>query len=144
MPSEDEDVYAEGTLDDRLRKLINRRVPARVKKPPTRRKARDEEEVDVTRLSELSHTELVLISQRAGYRDASRQLPREDLIDLILGALDAPEDVLAPYRKAIHTFVTQNEIMVSGMPCDLDCPNCTHHWVVECFADNRDLVEDPE
>lgn len=129
------------SLDERLRNLINKRMPSRRKKPRKHRKTKDERDVDVTRLHELSETELVLIAQRAGYETASRQTPRDELIDLILGSTEPPEDALGPIREKIHRFVQSIDIMASTMPCDLDCPNCTHHWVVECYTDNRDLVE---
>jgi hypothetical protein len=129
------------TTDERLRKLINRRVPSRLKKPRKRRKTKDENEIDVTRLDELSETELVAIAHQMGFETVSRQIPAEDIIDIILGGVDSPQDPLLPVREGIHDFVQKNEIMVASLPCDLDCPNCTHHWVVECFTDNRDLVD---
>lgn len=130
------------STDERLKRLINRVAPSRLKQPRKRRQTKDERDIDVTRLHEVSHTELVSIAQRAGYDTVSRQLPPDDLIDIILGAAEPPQDALAPVRERIHQFVQAERVMVSSMPCDLDCPNCPHHWVVECYTDNRDLVDD--
>lgn len=112
-----------------------------MKKPRKRRKTKDENDIDVTRLTEVSDTELVTIANQMGYETVSRQLPRDDIIDIILGSVEPPQDPLLPIREGTHNFVQKNEVMVASLPCDLDCPNCTHHWVVECFTDNRDLVD---
>lgn len=129
------------TVEDRLSRLINKAMPQKMRKPRKRRKTKDEREIDVTRLAEVSDTELVLIAQRMGYETVSRQMPSEDIIDIILGAINSPEDVLTPVRETIYAFVKANAIMVSTMPCDLNCPACPHHMVVECYSTNRDLVE---
>ena len=128
--------------DELLKKLLAREEP---KKPvTTRRKRTKEPPIDMTRLGELCESELVLIAHSAGHDTASRQLLREDLIALISGELDKPSDALEQQRQLLHAFVKRHPVMVSQMPCGLDCPRCDHHTVVECFVSNRDLVEKGE
>ncbi len=135
------DFQSKRSVDDRLRSLIDRPDRA-VKKQKPRRRKKNEYDIDVTRLDGLSESELVVIAQMAGYHKASRHLHRDDLINLILGEADDCLDVLAPAREMIYAYVKANErIMRSQMPCDLHCPTCPHHQVVECFTANRDLVE---
>jgi hypothetical protein len=128
--------------DELLKKLLARGEP---KKPvTTRRKRTKEAPIDTTRLGELCESELVLIAHSAGHAAASRQLLREDLISLILGELNDPVDALETPRRLLHEFVKKHPVMVSQMPCGLDCPHCDHHTVVECFVSNRDLIEKGE
>jgi hypothetical protein len=85
----------------------------------------------------MSVSELVEVARLAGYEHASRQLLPEDLIALILGELDDPEDPLASIRAKIFDFVDGNQrILRSQMRCDLYCPACPHNMVVECYTDN--------
>jgi hypothetical protein len=130
------------SIDERLNSLLQRKPARKRKKPARYRPKRGETAVDITKLQQLNETELVTIAREAGYESASRQLLREDLIDLILGERDVPSDPLEGPRRKIYSYVKGNErIMPSQMPCDLHCPTCPHHQVVECFTVNRDMVE---
>ncbi|NDF15953.1 hypothetical protein EB061_11640, partial [bacterium] len=71
--------------DDRLKKLVAKQP----KKPssssePKKPKKSTEPVIDLALIDQMSESELVEISQLMGLQ-ASRQMPREDLIDLILG-----------------------------------------------------------
>jgi len=98
--------------------------------------------VDVTRLHEASHTELVQLAHKAGYPDVSRQVLEEDIIALLLGEAAHVEDPLQEVRERTYDFVQGNRrIMASQLSCDLYCPGCPHHKVVECYTTNRDYVD---
>lgn len=130
------------SIDDRLRSLLSREAPAKKQRTVRRRKRKTDHVIDVTRLCDLSETELVAVAHLAGYKTASRQMLRDDLIALILGEADEPMDCLSGPRELTYAYVKANEaIMASMMPCDLHCPTCPHHQVVECYTTNRDLVE---
>ena len=130
------------SIDERLRDLLARASPKKKPKTVRRRKVKGDCEVDPTRLKELCETELVTIAHMVGYRHASRQMLPEDLIALILGQYDEPEDPLEVQRELLNAHVRGNaRIMASQMPCDLRCPTCPHHQLVECFFDNQNLVE---
>jgi hypothetical protein len=100
--------------------------------------------LDVLALDQANHTELVQIARELGHPHANRQVPQEDLIDLILGADFPVEDPLAEIREKIYAHVTGNSIMLSGLDCSVHCPTCPHDRVVACFAENSDLVLPPE
>jgi hypothetical protein len=130
------------SIDERLKALLAREAPTGLKKGRRPRKLKGHIPVDVTQLRGLCETELVAIARLVGYKHASRQMLPEDVITLILGEADEPLDSLSEPRGRIYTYVKANEsIMASLMPCDLHCPTCPHHQVVECFTVNRDLVE---
>jgi hypothetical protein len=132
------------SVDKRLLGLVNkpkRPAAAKPKKKKTK-KSSGEFSVDLSALPSLSESELVSIAHLVGYENASRGMHRDDLIDLIISGASDCDDVLAPIREVIYSFVKGNErIMRSQMPCDLHCPTCPHHQVVECFTTNRDLVD---
>jgi len=130
------------SIDDRLKDLLARKAPAKMKRPKKPKKPKGYLPLDLLRLGELCETELVEVAHVVGYPTASRQMLPEDLIALILGEADDPMDCLSTIRETVHTYVRENaSIMASMMPCDLHCPTCPHHQVVECFNVNRDLVE---
>lgn len=127
--------------DDRLKKLVAKTekkpkadVPKKVKKPA-------ETAIDFSRLHDMSESELVEIANLMGLQ-ASRQLTREDLIDIILCSRDTPHiDPVESMREKIHRYVSGNKIMVASMPCDLDCPNCPKRAVTACYTVNHDLFD---
>jgi hypothetical protein len=130
------------SIDERLKELLARTTPRKVRKGRKPKKPKGYTPIDPSCLAGLCETELVAIAHLAGYKTASRQMLPEDLISLILGEADEPTDCLAEPRGMIHSYVKVNtSIMASMMPCDLHCPTCPHHMVVECFTVNRDLVE---
>ena len=122
--------------DEHLKTLLEGKTRKRQKKP------KRNIPIDPSKLGDLCETEPVTIAKLVGYKNASRQLLREDLISLILGEMDAPVDCLQEPRTLIYAYVKANKsIMASLMRCDLHCPACPHHTVMECFTVNRDLVE---
>jgi hypothetical protein len=130
------------SIDERLKDLLARTATKTTRTGKKPRKPKGYTPIDTSNLEGLCETELVAIAKFAGYRTASRQMLPEDLISLILGEADEPIDCLAEPRGLLHSYVKANtSIMASMMPCDLHCPTCPHHMVVECFTVNRDLVE---
>ena len=101
-----------------------------------RRKKKEPFDLDLTRLEEASDTELVQIANYLGYDNASRQLHRDDLIDLILGEEINVEDPLQKIRDRTYAYVTahRRSISASAMNCDFYCPACPHNKVVECYT----------
>tara|TARA_R110002126_G_scaffold43113_11_gene123830 strand:- start:379 stop:597 length:219 start_codon:yes stop_codon:yes gene_type:complete len=69
----------------------------------------------------------------------------DDLIAIITGEAEEEPgiDILSSIRDSINTFVQGNRsiIAISQMRCDLQCLQCPHHQVVECYTVNQDLVE---
>lgn len=108
-----------------------------------KKKAEPPQTMDETRLTEMSHSELVQAAVLIGFVHASRQVSREGLIDLILGAAQhEPADPLAEIRVKTYAFVQGNRrLMISKMRCSLHCPTCPHHKVVECYTANHDIVD---
>jgi hypothetical protein len=131
------------SADERLRKLTAGASPPKKKtrRRPTK-KTPTAHPVDLTLLEEMSESELVAVARLVGYPTASRRLLPEDLISLILGEVDEPpEDPLVDIREKIFDFVDGNQrILRSQMSCDLHCPTCPHHKVVECYTVNQDKV----
>ncbi len=134
-----------GKLEARTTALENNMpTPA----PPTKKAPRTRKKkgpvtptIDVTKLDEMSHSELVSACRLLGHADVSRQIPPEDLQDLILGEPITVLDPLLEARRVIHEFVSGNTaLMHSSLKCDLKCLSCPHDQVMECFADNADLV----
>ena len=95
-------------------------------------------------MDEASHTELVQLARRGGYTHASRQIPREDLEELILGEHFDVEDPLEVIRERTYDYIKGNSLMLSTLQCMTHCPSCPHEMVVNCFATNSDLVLPPE
>ena len=91
-------------------------------------------------MGEASHSELVQLARRVGHTHASRQVPREDLEELILGADISIEDPLEYIREKTFEFINGNSLMLSTLSCSTHCPTCPYGGVVHCFATNSDLV----
>jgi hypothetical protein len=135
------------SIDDRLNSLRAIKPLPPKKKPKPRRKRRlrkGQFAIEPDRLDECSDTELVIIAERMGFENVSRQMLREDIISAILGdgVEDPAEDPVYEIRERIHTYVEDNRSMinVASMRCDLDCPNCPRLKVMGCFVDNQDQV----
>ncbi len=127
------------STDDRMRRLTKTRSTARRKKK--KKKGPADVDIDLSRLEEMNETELVSVAHMMGYRMASRQLLKEDLIALILGEREEPPDPIEEIRDRIWSFVDGNQrILRSQLTCDMHCPTCPHHQVVACFAANNDKV----
>lgn len=105
-------------------------------------------ELDLSRLDEMSDTELVQVARLLGFENASRAYHRDDLVAMVLGEVVTPEEVEDPLqeiREKIHNYVRGNRrIMVSMLMCDLHCPPCPHDKVVECYATNMDIIDNEE
>lgn len=127
--------------DDRLKKLVAKTEKKAPKtEAPKKPKKTAEPTLDFSQVNEMSESELVEIAHLMGLQ-ASRQLPREDLIDIILCARDTPHiDPVESMREKIHRYVSGNRIMVASMPCDLDCPSCPKRAVTACYTVNHDLL----
>lgn len=134
-------------LDERLRELIQRKAitPARKPRKQRKRKTKGSYDIDPTRLHLCSESELVAIAHHLGHETVSRAMSDDDIIEIILGESEAEPglDLLASIRETIHSYVNKNRSLISPaqMRCDLDCPNCPHQRVVECYTVNQDLVE---
>lgn len=131
--------------DDRLRKLlktVHSKEPEKVVRG--KKKEPRDLEIDMSRVGEMSESELVEVAHALGFETASRLLPRDELIDLVSFRRESPvpEDQVQKIRERTYQYVDGNRrIMPSGLPCDLDCPNCPSRRVVECYAVNSDLVD---
>lgn len=129
--------------DTRLQKLLGREetvLPEGKKRKPRRTKYPS---IDVSTLHELSESELVEIARLTGHEAASRQLPREEIIDLILGARDEPEDPIETIRMRIYDWTRRfrRTLNISQFRCDLDCPNCPDGITTACYAENHTRIE---
>lgn len=128
--------------DDRLKKLLAVKDKEKASPKPKKPKKSSEPVVDLSKINDMSESELVEIAHLMGIAAASRQLPREELVDLILGMRETPlEDPIAGIRERTHRYVQTNRVMVSQLPCDLDCPKCPVREVVACYAVNNDLFD---
>ena len=108
-------------------------------------KKQTEPQIDLTELAEMNDSELVEVARLVGYPAASRMIPRDDLISLILGEIDEVADPIAGVRQRMYAFVQGNKTMITGkFDCDFYCPGCPHPKVVECYSDNHDLADDVE
>lgn len=128
--------------DDRLRKLL-RAKDASTKPKPRKKVGAEVEDIDISKIEEMSESELVELAHAVGYETATRQLLREELIDLILGGRQTiPEDPVQSIRERTWAYVEKNtRIMRSQMPCDLDCLNCPSRTVLVCYTVNHDYVD---
>jgi hypothetical protein len=100
---------------------------------------------DLGRIDDMSHTELVQACRDLGHAEASRQLLREDLIEILVGGEMAVEDPLESVRREIHSFVQGNKTLLEApLKCDRNCPVCPHDMVVECYTDNNDKIGELE
>ena len=108
------------------------------------RKKKNTWTLDLARLDELNHTELVQVARKIGYTEATRQVPKEDLIDMIFGDELDIEDPVDEIRDVIHTYIQGNQVLLSTLHCTTHCPTCPHERVINCFASNSDLVLPPD
>lgn len=108
-----------------------------------KKKAEPPQTIDETQLTKMSHSELVQAAVLFGFPHASRQVSRDDLIDIILGVTQhEPVDPLAEIRSKTYAFVQGNRrLMISKMRCSLHCPTCPHHLVMGCYTANHDIVD---
>ena len=105
----------------------------------------DEFDLDMSKLPLMSNSELAQICARIGFPNASRSLHRDDLIGLIAGDEIDIEDPLSEQRENTFAFVSNNrKMLTSVLTCDMHCPTCPHHQVIECWSDNKDLVSGRE
>ena len=101
----------------------------------------DEFDLDLGKIPLMSNTELVQICNRIGFTSASKSLHRDDLINLLVGEEVNVDDPLEEQRAKTFDFVSNNKKMLTSvLTCDMHCPTCPHHQVVECWSDNKDLV----
>ena len=135
------------SLDDRLKQLLATSpvVPRKKLRNPKKKKFKEDFAFDPTQLSELSESELVTIAHHLGYAKVSRAYTREDIVEIINGTVgeDSMPDVLSEVRETIHRHITEQagRVSAAALRCDMNCPVCPHHMVVECYTTNRDLVE---
>lgn len=128
--------------DDRLKKLVAKQTKkTATDAAPKKPKKSSDPVIDFTLLDQMSESELVEVANLMGL-SASRQLPRDELMDIILCTRDTPHvDPVESMREKIHRYVSGNRIMVASMPCNLDCPNCPKRAVTACYTVNHDLFE---
>ncbi|MEC8306399.1 MAG: hypothetical protein VXZ72_00870 [Chlamydiota bacterium] len=101
----------------------------------------DEFDLDLGKIPLMSDTELVQICNRIGFTSASKALHRDDLVNLLVGEEVNVDDPLEEQRTKTFDFVSNNKKMLTSvLTCDMHCPTCPHHQVVECWSDNKDLV----
>ena len=135
------------SLEERITALEEEQELAQTRTPNfkemAKRRKQKEPDIDLTKLDEMSDSELVAAALLVGHEHASRAIVREDLIALILGEVDEIEDVLQPIREKTYNFVKGNRsVMKSLVDCDMYCPACPHHKVVDCYTDNHDIVDE--
>jgi hypothetical protein len=106
-----------------------------------RKKKADEICLDFTLVNDMSTTEIAQLCQMQGHASASRQLPREDLIALLLGEPIETPDPLEVVRERTYEFTHGNtQIMPSASTCGFECFQCPHNRVVECYTANHRKV----
>jgi hypothetical protein len=109
------------------------------RKKPT--PAEDSFELDLTKLADMSTSEIAQICRRMGTPHASRALTRDDLIALMMGEDVIVEDPLARIREGTFDFVEGNKtVLRSIMRCSLHCPTCDHDQVIGCWNTNQETV----
>jgi len=117
---------------------------ADVKKVNKKKPAPPKEELfdlDLSKISSMSTTEISQICNKMGHLYTSRAMHREDLISLLVGEAIDVEDPLEEHRSKTFEYVQNNKRMLTSvMSCDLHCPTCPHNQVVECWSDNEDKV----
>ena len=98
-------------------------------------------DLDLSKVPLMSDSEIAQICERVGMVGASRSLHRDDLVSLLVGETTGVEDPLENQRKKTFHFISNNrKMLTSVLTCDMHCPTCPHHQVVECWSDNKDLV----
>jgi hypothetical protein len=111
------------------------------KKKKVEELAEEEFDLDMGKIPLMSNSELAQICSRIGFPYASRSLHRDDLVSLIAGEDIGVDDPLEEQRTRTYGFVNNNKKMLTSvLTCDMHCPTCPHHQVVECWSDNKDLV----
>jgi len=112
-----------------------------VEKKPRRRKSLKPEKVQgYISQNNISKTELVLLAKQLGIK-VSSILSKSELIDIILGGEHTQEDPLKEIRDRTEMFITENNIAISTMKCDLKCQECPEARVVLCHQTNSKTVE---
>ena len=120
------------------RKAPKKRTQTAKKKPEPKA---DDFHLDLSKLEDMSNTELVSSCRASGHIHASRAMHRNDLEALLIGEPIEVEDPLVEIRETTYAFVQGNSsILKSVMKCDLHCPTCPHNKVIECWATNHDIV----
>lgn len=91
----------------------------------------------------MSRSELVALCKSSGIQGAHRGLSSDILIDLLVGTEQpAPfQDPLDRIRTATRRYLDVAKPMLSQLPCDTDCPNCSMSLTVGCYVDNRESVD---
>lgn len=123
--------------DDHLKRLIGGQKQT-AKKP----KKKQEDAIDLSRLGEMSESELVAVAHMAGYQNASRRLVAEDLAGLILGEIDPPEDPVQGLRQKLESYFQANRTMIRSSAIDqgIDFSTMSHARVIEYYVVNQDIV----
>ena len=125
---------------ERVEPTIERKVTKKRPRPKPKPEANDFQ-LDLSRLEDMSDTELVSACRASGHIHASRAMHRDDLEALLIGEPIEVDDPLAEIRETTYAFVQGNSsILKSVMKCDLYCPACPHDKVIECWATNHDIV----
>jgi len=109
-----------------------------------RRRRKGYYEFDITRMEEMSHSELVEAAHLCGFKNVGRGTPADDLRSLLLGDTPPPPDQLILKRLRSAKFVTGQSLLRTVMNCDLRCLVCPHNKVIECYSMNFDVIDDVE
>lgn len=109
-------------------------------KPKKIKKLREEKVKGYIASNSVSKTELVEIAKQLGIRTTSL-LSTAELIDIILGGDHTHEDPLKEIRDRTEAFITENNIALSTMKCDLKCQTCPENRVVLCQLYNKSTID---
>ena len=89
----------------------------------------------------ISKTELVYIAKTLGY-SASGVMDVEDIVAALKGAsVHWFGDPWEREREETHVYVRENNIAVSLIKCDLNCPECPDHRISMCWTENGDVIQ---
>jgi hypothetical protein len=96
-------------------------------------------------LFELNKTELIQMCRRAGMGDVSRELSREEIIDLLVEGDEEGDDELSPWRRAMEAHIRANKKrLLSQLPgCNGKCTTfgCPDLIVTRCWDGfSQDMV----
>lgn len=130
--------------DDRLKNLLANNPFTKPSKPKKEKVTKENAsaKIDISRLEDMSSSELVELAHNMGYEKVSRHLSHAELVDAVLGCQIAGQDPVIEIRQAISNYVKGNTaIMASGVSCDLDCASCKRLRVIDCYTMNHDLLD---
>lgn len=89
--------------------------------------------------NDVSKSELSLLATKLGL-SVSSIYPKEEMIEAILNKTDL-NDPIQEIRDRTKIFISENNIALSTVKCDLKCATCPESRVVLCQLYNKELIE---